>query len=298
MKNQNSVYRRIQKMRSYVKVTGYIALFMLVLSFSEGFAQSFSFSEYVKKLDIQVTEFAAPTFVDIDNDNDLDLFVGERYGTIDVFINDGEGVYTYMGKLQADGSDVSIGLYSVPVFADIDNDNDFDLYIGEQSGNINVFRNDGNGDFTSLGNLNADGFGIDVGSFSTPMFADIDNDNDLDLYVGEQEGNINVFINDGTGTFLETDNLQAGGSYIDIGSYSRPIFEDVDGDNDMDLFIGENSGKIFTYLNNGSGVFSSNGQLQADGSDINLITRTVPCFADLDEDNDLDLYVGYQEGYI
>ncbi|NQX97775.1 MAG: VCBS repeat-containing protein, partial [Flavobacteriales bacterium] len=111
---------------------------------------------------------------------------------------------------------------------------------------------------------------IDVGTFSDPTFADIDGDGDLDLYVGEYNGAIKVFTNNGSGVFTAAADLQAGGTAIDVGGYSAPTFADIDGDGDLDLYVGEYYGSIEFFTNNGSGVFTQSANLQADGIYIQL----------------------------
>ena len=248
--------------------------------------------------DIDVGDYAVPVFEDIDGDSDLDLYVGERYGAIKVFINDGRGTFSAAPDLQADGSAIDVGYAATPVFADIDGDNDLDLYIADNHGYINVFTNDGTGTFSAAGNLQADGSDINVGYFAAPVFADIDGDSDLDLYAGEYFGAIKVFINDGTGTFSAAPNLQADGSDIDVGYRAAPVFADIDGDNDLDLYVGEQYGAIKVFINDGTGIFNATDDLQADGSDIDIGNYAAPVFADIDGDNDLDLYVGENQGMI
>ncbi len=239
---------------------------------------------------------ASPVFADIDGDSDLDLFVGEYYGFIKVFTNDGSGSFTAAANLQADGSNINVGYNPSPVFADIDGDSDLDLYIGENYGSIKVFTNDGSGNFTTAGNLQSYGSDIDVESNSSPEFADIDGDSDLDLYVGNEYGIISVFTNDGSGNFSVADTLQANGSDINVGSNSSPVFADIDGDNDLDLYVGGGSGYIELYTNNGSGIFSSVGNLQADGADINVGYGSSPVFANID--GNLNLFIGNGNGNI
>jgi len=87
-----------------------------------------------------------------------------------------------------------------PTFADIDNDGDFDLFVGEFDGNINFYRNTGTASNPIFALETKNFASIDVGDFSTPTFTDIDNDGDFDLFVGELDGNINFYRNDGTAT--------------------------------------------------------------------------------------------------
>ena len=241
---------------------------------------------------------SAPVFVDIDGDNDLDLYVGEQYGKICVYTNDGSGNFTGTGNLQSGGSNIDIGDYSYPTFADLDGDNNLDLYVGCFNGNICVFNNDGSGNFTDGGLLQSFNSDIDVGSASTPAFADFDDDNDLDLFVGEWDGFINYYVNDGNNNFSFMGHLKAGGIEINVGTKSYPVFTDIDGNNTQDLIIGANSGKIFVYINDGAGNMTLQGYLQADGEDIDVGQNSAPVFADIDNDNDLDIYVGDINGNI
>ena len=54
-------------------------------------------------------------------------------------------------------------------------------------------------------------------------------------------------MNDGTGTFSSAGNLQADG--VDINAVNAHLeFKDFDEDDDLDLFIGEYSGSIFSSV--------------------------------------------------
>ena len=67
---------------------------------------------------------------------------------------------------------------------------------------------------------------------------------------------------------------------------------DIDADGDQDLFIGESSGAINFYRNVGT-PSSPNFEFVSDKfSGIDIGRRSVPTFADLDQDGDQDLFVG------
>jgi hypothetical protein len=257
---------------------------------------NFSAAGELKKADGTVISYEAPRpyFADLDEDNDLDLYLGKKDGYIDVFINNG-GSFSHIGKLQADGTDIYHGnVTSGPVLADIDGDNDLDLYTANDR-NIHVYKNNGSGDLTYEGLLMAKNviYTSKYGGYS-PSFADIDNDGDLDLYVGKDDANIEVLQNDGSGLLTQIADLQADGVDIDKGTV--PTFADVDGDNDLDLYAGY-GGKIRVYTNT-SGAFSDAGFMKSQGIDINTTVNMAPYFADIDQDNDLDLYFGAESGRI
>ncbi|MCF6185441.1 MAG: VCBS repeat-containing protein, partial [Bacteroidales bacterium] len=206
-------------------------------------------------------------------------------------------------KLQGISKDINVTGEANPVFADVDGDGDTDLFTGNTYGEILFYNNDGNGVYTAQGNLQADGSDINLGTVASPKFADLDGDGDLDLYIGDTDGKIRYYENDGTGTFSYIGFLQADAIDIDVNGTAKFAFEDIDGDNDLDLFIGDyysggvgnKYGYIKYYQNDGNGVFTANGNLQANGSDIHIDSsvnpNVSPAFADTDKDGDSDLYI-------
>ncbi len=122
---------------------------------------------------------------DYDGDGDLDLFVGSRlrpftFGIpVDGFIlqNDGKGVFTDVtAKVAKELKE--IGLITDAKWLDIDGDKDLDLVIvGEWLG-VTIFKNNPNGSFTKSTLENSSGW------WNTMEAADLDNDGDMDLVVG------------------------------------------------------------------------------------------------------------------
>ncbi|PYG26813.1 VCBS repeat protein [Pelagimonas varians] len=184
-------------------------------------------------------------------------------------------------------SHINVGYGGSPAFADIDGDGDLDLVMGSADGTILSWRND-NGIYNSTGVSNPFA-GIDVGTNSKPVFADIDGDGDLDLVVGDQTGALATWRNDGNGGYLRTyadptphvdtsldlsdpfglaDEIQRiqdelaeltnPFSEIDVGYASRPQFMDIDGDGDLDLVVAASAGSVNSptfWVENTQGAF-------------------------------------------
>ncbi|WP_247881744.1 Ig-like domain-containing protein [Azospirillum argentinense] len=154
--------------------------------------------------------------------------------------------------------------------------------------------------FTMIG---TNGFGLsDIGSEAAPVLSDIDGDGDLDLLVGNADGNTLFFRNTGTTlspTFTLDSTNPFGISNVSAGG-ALPGLVDIDGDGDLDLFIGNHAGTTLFYRNNGTSAqtptFSLEGTnlfgIQSAGSYGAL------SFADLDGDNDFDLLIGGADGNI
>jgi len=90
-----------------------------------------------------VGQGSAPTFADIDGDGDLDAFVGDNYGTVKFYRNNGT-VAAAAFVADAAGNPMAgfdVGSYAAPAFADIDNDGDLDAFAGDGTGMVQFFRN-------------------------------------------------------------------------------------------------------------------------------------------------------------
>ncbi|MBE9146515.1 Ig-like domain-containing protein, partial [Planktothrix mougeotii] len=84
---------------------------------------------------------------------------------------------------------------------------------------------------------------------------------------------------------------------VDVGNNSAPVLVDVDGDGDLDAFIGNIIGEI-KYFQNNNGSFTE--QIGAanpfNGVDVGILAS--PSFADVDKDGDLDAFIGNRDGNI
>ena len=196
-------------------------------------------------------ERSFPAYADIDDDGDLDWFIGYRSGRMSFFKNIANASSPMFVQVTDFYDSIDVGSESTPAFADIDADMDLDLFVGKADGCVSFYRNMGTAEIP-LWNLISEQYGsIDVGALSVPVFVDIDADGDLDLFVGEEYGNINYYRNAGNDTLADWELVSDYYNSIDVGQRSSPAFVDVDGDADLDLFIGQDEGQISFYRNDG-----------------------------------------------
>ncbi len=195
---------------------------------------------------------SAPTFVDLDGDNDLDLVLGNSEGELQVFDNnDADDGFTQLTGLANPFDEMAVPYASSPVFVDLDGDGDLDLVLGNGSGTLQVFDNDdGDSNFTELTGAANPFDGIDVGYESSPIFFDLDGDGDLDAVVGSNYGVLRVFDNnDGDAGFTELTGAANVFDGINVPSFSRPGLSDLDEDGDLDLILGETFGTLLSFEN-------------------------------------------------
>jgi hypothetical protein len=232
------------------------------------------------------------TLGDLDGDGDLDAFFAngrhEAFQPNTVALNDGTG--RFRDSLQRLGG--PLATYSAAL-GDLDGDGDLDGLVGNAA-TCQMFANGGRGEFTAHRWLSAPG---DSGAWSWAVaLGDVDGDGDLDVFGAGCCGSSTspggilhshnvVWLNDGTGVFRDSGQRlgESGSKAVALG--------DLDGDGDLDAFVGnshESSGvsrpnqpnKI--WLNDGTGRFSDSGQLlgRAETQALDL--------GDVDGDGDLD----------
>ena len=241
---------------------------------------------------------ASPVFVDIDGDGDQDAFIGNSAGETLFFRNTGSSTAPDFALQAGNFGLTDVGFSADPSFADIDDDGDLDAFIGNKDGNLVFFRNTGSSTAPSFTN-EASTFGIsDAGANAAPSFTDIDNDGDLDAFVGERFGGILFFRNTGTAAspnFVnETNNFGLG----DAGDFAKPAFVDIDLDGDLDVYVGRSDGNSLFFRNTGN---ASDPNFVQEADNLGLVDAgffASPNFADVDGDGDLDAMVGNLDGNI
>jgi len=227
---------------------------------------------------------------DMDGDGDLDLAVGNEYGSNQMYEYNGE-LGEFSAPILLESEDDAKDTTSI-AWGDMDGDGDLDLVVGNQflyhedcqcgRSRVNqVYENDGAGKFSVPRALESDGNAMDTESIA---WGDMDGDGDLDLAVGNYNNTNQVYENDGSGNFSPS-SLE---SFDDAQATGNIAWGDMDGDGDLDLTVG-NNGINQVYENDGAGKFSVPRALESDG---NAKTTTSIAWGDMDGDGDLDLAVG------
>ncbi len=269
-----------------------------------------------------ISEFGSnPVFVDIDGDGDYDLLSGNSAGTVTFYENIGNAqqfdfrfITNFWQNILIIGgreADPRHGSSSFD-FADIDNDGDQDLIWGDFfSRSLYYIENQGTAAspsmqlVSSVFPINSDS--VYTSGYNMPRFVDIDGNGLLDLFVSvlydpTVPQSLMYFKNEGTPQ--QPNHIKITDDFIytlDAGNNSHPVFIDIDGDGDLDLFIGSLNnplGSLHFFENQGT---SSNPEyFYADSlyAGIQSDLSVVPSFGDLDNDGDYDLLIGRFDGKI
>ncbi|RNE88520.1 FG-GAP-like repeat-containing protein, partial [Marichromatium sp. AB31] len=141
---------------------------------------------------------ATPALADIDDDGHLDAFVGNEHGELLYFHNTGSATQPDFATPSASPFGLSpVDRSTKPTLADIDGDGRLDLLVGGYSGDIWLFENTGSTSEPAFASAASNPYGLtDVGLYSSPAFADLDADGDLDALVGNSDGDLLLFRNE------------------------------------------------------------------------------------------------------
>lgn len=201
---------------------------------------------------------------------------------------------------------VTVQAFSAPAFADIDNDGDYDLLLGNINSKAEFFYNNGNSTtFTKDDDFLS--FMYSGGTVGTnadyPTFVDLNSDGLMDIVMGGYNGLL-YYVNVGDSanpSFVKVDTVFDATVNPEIGTDARPAFADLDGDGDQDLLVGigeslfggPEPGITIGFRNIGSREnpsFVKDNSLAAGIPDVGR--NAYPALADLDGDEDFDLLIG------
>ena len=264
---------------------------------------------------------SGPTFIDYDNDGDVDIYVvteyhGEGQGNR-LFENQGNRTFIDVASLRGVDNENALGRGAS--WGDYDNDGDMDLAISnlpptdksthipttlyknllKETGEPNfenvtkeaqLFRK-GNEDDQKIGGIGNTGAGI--------AWADYDNDGDLDLYWKCADFDIDsaLFRNNGDGTFTDvTDETGTGvlQFVLEANSQGAPSWTDVDHDGYVDLLVTNEGDKKILFLNDQKGSFkniTTSFRPPSGTAFLNPGNANGACIGDIDNDGDMDVFL-------
>ncbi|MDM3870828.1 CRTAC1 family protein [Porticoccus sp. W117] len=227
------------------------------------------------------------SWVDYDNDGDLDIYICMRDRYNYLFRNDA-GKFTDVSR----SSGLRDPRRSVgAVWFDMDSDGDLDVFLANQNGDRDGFYRNDNGRFTDIAaslDMDRPRRPLNVGSTGVGV-ADYDNDGDLDLFVATYANNL-LYRNDGGGQFVEVAASQGlDGDFHGVGV----DWGDYDNDGRIDLYVNAYLSGVFAeqdylYRNTGKGfedVLPPDKNALIRRRDADHGTR----WGDFDGDGDLDL---------
>lgn len=240
---------------------------------------------------IDAGTWSATAVTDWDDDGDFDLFIAHE-GGLRVFRNIGTGNNPNFEEVSSGFTALSAYIAGIdrPMIAGADWNDDglCDLIIGGNTGTLRLVAS--SGAFSS----NANGLVLTLPSTRTsPALADVNGDSRADLLVLLNDGTVTVFLHNGTAVPF------SGSGTTNFLGVSAPdgtsiACGDINQDGQPDVLLADSEGRIWEFLNNGSG-FSLQSKVWG-GSYPGFASGLTLAAVDLEGDGDLDLIGGLANG--
>lgn len=254
---------------------------------------------------VAVNNEAKPSYADIDNDGDFDLFAGDGDGDINFFLNIGTANAPLFDSLQVNPFGLApptAANYVSVHLQDMDNDGDYDLWYGDDSFQLIYFENNGTVTAPSFAIPVVNPFGLtsppnqDEAKITT---GDLDGDGDFDMLVGAAYTDLFYYQNTGTNMapafaapVTNPFGLAAVGGY-----YAAPTIADIDRDGDFDVGVSNYYGIFYFFENTGTTTAPAFAAQVANPFGITTVSGySAAVFADLDGDGDDDITLGEAYG--
>ncbi|AXT51763.1 T9SS C-terminal target domain-containing protein [Aquimarina sp. BL5] len=206
------------------------------------------------------------------------------------------------------------------ILGDLDNDGDLDFISGSQGGTIHYFKNEGTAtapNWIAASIPTLDTIWIDrdltVRNQNRPQLTDIDDDGDLDLFIGtdydyERDRNNDVLFYRNIGTpeipvFEYIPDGLPGLNDQEIAEFPGLGFVDLDNDSDLDM-VALGSDKLTYYKNIGTintPIFELQSETDSPWIDENAFNNMdvpIPVFEDFDKDGDYDMFFMTDTGFV
>ena len=264
---------------------------------------------------------SGPTFIDYDDDGDIDIYVvteyhGEGQGNR-LFENQGNRMFIDVAELRGVDNENALGRGAS--WGDYDNDGDMDLAISnlpptDRSTHIpttlykNLLKETGEPNFQNVtreaqlfrkGNDNDRKIGGIGNTGAGIAWADYDNDGDLDLYWKSADFDVEnaLFRNNGDGTFADVTEETGTGVLefvLEANSQGAPNWTDVNHDGYVDLLVTNEGDKKILFLNDQEGSFENiTNSFRAPSGVVFLNPGNAngACIGDIDNDGDMDVFL-------
>jgi cytochrome oxidase Cu insertion factor (SCO1/SenC/PrrC family)/Cu/Ag efflux protein CusF len=244
------------------------------------------FTDVAARAGLKTSSLAGGTIVDdFDNDGHLDVMTSsmDMCESLHYFHNDGDGRFTE--KTAKAGLSSQLGGLNL-VQADYNNDGCVDVLV-ERGGwefpmKPSLLRNNCNGTFTDV--TSEAGLPATIRT-QAAVFADYDNDGNLDLFLGSEDGRSRLYHNNGKGGFDDVTEK----AKIDVVAFIKAVVAaDYDNDGYVDFYLTNYEGHNVLLHNNRDGTFTDVGK----AAGVQAPWRSFAAwFFDYDNDGWPDLFV-------